>query len=84
MIAQDKISHFIAGSWIALITFIVLFSKYNYDLELTNSVGFLLSILAGYLKERFDEYKYGGFDRIDWLATALGGLTTTIILTLLF
>ena len=84
MIPQDKIMHFIAGSWITTITFIVMHDYFTFYVELTNLTGLLLAILGGYLKERFDEYRYGGFDRIDWLATALGGLVTSIILTLLF
>ena len=84
MIAQDKIMHFITGSWIVALTFIMLHDYFTYFIELTNLIGFGLSVLGGWVKEKLDERRYGGFDKIDWLATALGGLVTSIILTIIF
>ena len=72
-IAQDKWLHFIGGFVISIVG-MILFNHAPF--------AFLLAILVGLAKELMDDFIYGGFDFLDWLATVLGG--SLILLLLLF
>lgn len=60
----DKYLHFIAGLIIAAFFAIVL----------KMDVCIVPVLFAGFIKEAFDEWRYGDFDWRDFAATILGGL----------
>jgi len=60
---KDKGCHFIAGFIIALIASVIV----------GGLVGFGIAVLAGVLKEAYDQYKYRGADFVDLFATVAGG-----------
>ncbi len=71
--AQDKVLHFLAGFIItALIGFAI-------SLE----YGILAGVMAGVLKEIYDEYKYGGFDSKDLIATLIGVVSGALVVHLI-
>ncbi len=67
---NDKALHFIAGS-IAYLVGYWLFAP---------SYGLVFAAIAGFLKEAYDEFTYGGFDLKDFAATFLGGLTLFMVM----
>ena len=61
MIPLDKLLHFLTGYMIA---------------DIAEPIGFWsvgIALLAGLLKEVYDQWKYGGFDLRDMLMTFVGG-----------
>ena len=66
-IPQDKLLHFIAGMIVAAIAAIV-----------SPNIAFVASILAGSVKEIYDDISYRGADLKDLVATIAGGLTMQI------
>ena len=62
-IPKDKIYHFISGFLLC-----VIFSVINDPIT-----GIGGAIVAGVMKECYDDYTYGGFDWWDLVATWLGG-----------
>lgn len=66
---MDKVYHFIAG---AIASLILLGGYY----------GFLFAAIIGFAKEVWD-IKGTGFNKMDWLATAAGGLFVSTIIALI-
>lgn len=73
-IPVDKYLHFIAGLIISAFFCITLGMK----------VCIVPTIFAGFIKEFVDEWRYGGFDWYDLLATCLGGLIIQLFAIPLF
>jgi hypothetical protein len=67
----DKMLHFGAGYIIGSAT-----SAITYDFKINNhiEIGIGAATLAGLGKELYDQYKYKGFDPIDFIVTAQGGV----------
>ena len=70
MIKIDKILHFIAG-----------FTIYKVGNIFTDKMIqlFFLVIVIAFLKELYDDLKYGGFDNKDLFVTILGGIIASLI-----
>ena len=68
---NDKLLHFIAGAIACLVGYWLF----------TPSYGLVFAVIAGFLKEVYDEFIYGGFDFKDCFATVLGGLTLFMVLS---
>jgi len=70
-VGADKLLHFFAGGWIAA-----------FAADWWMAV--LIAVFIGFLKELYDlTIRKSVFDWIDWLATALGGGVTAILLVLI-
>ncbi len=68
-IQADKLLHFIAGMLIAgVVGVIPCFTNY----------AFIVAVIAGVVKEVYDEFSYGGWDSLDLLYTAIGGAVMQI------
>lgn len=81
-IQQDKIYHFTAGAASSMIGYSYVYNKTEDELK-ASLAGFGLSILAGALKETYDSTLSGNkFDLEDLRATALGGLTVTVTISI--
>lgn len=77
----DKRFHFYAGAIASTATYgFVIHRTNNKKKAFFYSVG--MGVLAGLTKEVLDEWRYGGFDGNDLLATGLGGLTASTTLTI--
>lgn len=75
----DKVTHFLAGALVAVMACLV--ACMAGETQATSlATGFGLSIVAGVVKELFDER----FDWKDLLATAIGGAAATIGLVILY
>ena len=72
MIPKDKLYHFIAGFIIC-----ILFSIINDPIT-----GIGGAIVAGVMKECYDQYSYGKFDVADMIATWIGGAVGFAIVSL--
>jgi len=70
---QDKGCHFIAGFMIAVITVLFFGSPW----------GMVAGILAGILKEMWDEYKYKNYDTEDMMFTFAGAIFGCLLFKLL-
>ena len=75
----DKVTHFLAGALVAVMAYLVV-SMAGETQAASIATGFGLSIVAGVVKELFDER----FDWKDLLATAIGGSAATIGLVILY
>ncbi len=73
MIAKDKIYHFVAGLLIAVVV--------GFAIDPITAIG--LAIAAGIFKECYDDYRYGGFDWKDMVATWIGGFVGLGLVTLI-
>ena len=74
MIPYDKKLHFIAGLVIALLVGIIL----------SPIEGIGVAIAAGMFKECYDDYRQdGAFDKLDMIATWLGGCVGFTVLSLI-
>ena len=72
-IEKDKGLHFITGFFIYIISYVLF----------TATISAILVILAGILKEVFDQIKYKGADILDLFFTVLGGLVALFIFFIL-
>lgn len=70
-IPHDKLLHFIAGMLITALVAVV-FARFA-PLAVT------VAVVAGFAKEAYDEWAYGGWDWKDLLATVMGGVVMQII-----
>jgi uncharacterized protein YfiM (DUF2279 family) len=75
----DKVTHFLAGALVAVMAYLVACMAGATEAA-SLATGFGLSIVAGVVKELFDER----FDWKDLLATAIGGAAATIGLVILY
>lgn len=75
----DKVTHFLAGALVAIMAYLVTCMTDATQVA-SLSVGLGLSIVAGVVKELFDER----FEWKDLLATAIGGAAATIGLIILY
>ena len=75
----DKVTHFLAGALVAVMAYLVSCMA-GATQAASLATGFGLSIVAGVVKELFDER----FDWKDLLATAIGGATVTVGLIILY
>lgn len=75
----DKVTHFLAGALVAVMACLVACMA-GATQAASLATGFGLSIVAGVVKELFDER----FDWKDLLATAIGGAAATIGLIILY
>ena len=75
-IQQDKIKHFFGGAFISAVAMIISFSPW---------FGILSAFLAGLIKEVWDYFhpEMHTVDVWDLVATTLGGISWTIIFTIL-
>lgn len=73
-IPRDKLLHFIAGMLITALVAVV-FARFA-PLAVT------VAVLAGFAKEAYDEYSYGGWDWKDLFATVLGGVVMQVLIFL--
>ena len=73
-IPRDKLLHFIAGMLITALVAVV-FARFA-PLAVT------VAVVAGFAKEAYDEYSYGGWDWKDLLATIVGGVLMELIIML--
>ncbi len=71
--AQDKVIHFLAGYTVTAIIGFAISLEY----------GILAGVMAGVLKEVYDEYKYGGFDAKDLISTLIGVVVGGVVVVLL-
>jgi len=83
-IADDKVKHFVVGYEINSISFYVLFLalllfKLAPAFLLAFVAALLLSTAAGIYKEIRDQIVYKGFDPIDFAATTMGGIVSSLI-----
>ena len=80
---KDKVQHITAGAIIALVTYftVLFFFKSKTD---AFYISIFMATLIGYLKEKYDVIKENptGFDKIDLLATFLGGLVMALIISI--
>lgn len=76
---HDKLSHFIAGCLIALITWLLII-QVDYIVLYTPT---LTAMTIGFVKEYIDNWKGGKFDWKDFFATFAGGGLTNLILILI-
>ena len=80
-IARDKKLHFVAGALVSATTYDYVFRKTK-----SKKKAFIWSVassvIAGLGKELLDQHNYGGFDKADLLATAIGGVTATITINI--
>ena len=86
MIPKDKLYHIISGTIIATIGFFIGKLVFNLDENNAAKVGLALTIVGGLSKEVYDMKKKNptGFDKIDLLATVVGGAFTVIALMIIF
>ena len=70
-IKADKLLHFIAGMLITALVAVV----FTHFAPLAVAV----AVVAGFAKEAYDEWSYGGWDWDDLLATVAGGVVMQII-----
>lgn len=70
---NDKVKHFILGLIITLLVGFIFSLEY----------GILVGVSAGVFKEVWDEYTYGGFDAKDLIATLLGVVVGTLIISMI-
>lgn len=75
----DKVTHFLAGALVAVMAYLVA-RMAGATQAASLATGFGLSIVAGVVKELFDER----FDWKDLLATAIGGAVATIGFIILY
>nr|DAF76320.1 MAG TPA: lipoprotein [Caudoviricetes sp.] len=75
----DKVTHFLAGALVAVMGYLVACMA-GATQAASLSVGLGLSIVAGVVKELFDER----FECKDLLATAIGGAAATVGLIILY
>lgn len=75
----DKVTHFLAGALVAVMAYLVV-GMAGATQAASLATGFGLSIVAGVVKELFDER----FEWKDLLATAIGGAAATIGLVILY
>lgn len=75
----DKVTHFLAGALVAVVAYLVA-CMIGATQAVSLATGFGLSIVAGVVKELFDER----FEWKDLLATAIGGAAATIGLIILY
>ena len=79
--AYDKKLHFFAGLCISVVAMLLYFYYYG-------TVNVLLGVgggmVAGVAKEIYDEITYGGFDKLDMLATWAGSLLGAGLVYILF
>lgn len=75
----DKVTHFLAGALVAVMAYLVACMA-GATQAASLATGFGLSIVAGVVKELFDER----FDWKDLLATAIGGAVATIGFIILY
>lgn len=75
----DKVTHFLAGELVAVMAYLVACMA-GATQAASLAAGFGLSIVAGVVKELFDEH----FDWKDLLATAIGGAAATVGLIILY
>ena len=75
----DKVTHFLAGALVAVMAYLVV-GIAGATQAASLATGFGLSIVAGVVKELFDER----FEWKDLLATAIGGAAATIGLVILY
>jgi len=73
-IPKDKIMHIAAGFVITIIA-IYIFVGMN----ISPIFGFVTGVIAGILKEAYDEHIYGGGDFFDFFATALGSVVAVFV-----
>ena len=69
----DKVTHFLAGALVAVMAYLVACMA-GATQAASLAAGFGLSIVAGVVKELFDDH----FDWKDLLATAIGGAAATV------
>ena len=74
-VPHDKLLHFIAGMLITAL-FAVVFARFA-------PFAVTVAIVAGFAKEAYDEWSYGGWDWDDLLATIVGGVVMQIIVFML-
>lgn len=71
LIPKDKLLHFCAGLLIAQLAYLWTWL-------------IVFPFVIGLLKEIYDEYKYGGFDWRDWLATVAGAVPVVVVILISF
>ncbi|NLR94857.1 hypothetical protein [Flammeovirga agarivorans] len=83
MIKRDKQLHLLAGFTIALITYVA--SKtFIFEGISSYCLAIAVSAIAGLFRELYNEADYGVFDWYDLLATAIGGASILIPLSLYY
>ena len=80
-IARDKKLHFVAGAVASAGTYDFVYKKTK-SKKKAFIWGVVGSVLAGTAKELLDEHNYGGFDKKDLLATAIGGVSASITINI--
>jgi len=81
-IEQDKIYHFAAGTFASAFGYTYVYDKTN-DKLVSTAAGFGFAILAGIIKETIDSRQSGNyFDTKDLQATALGGLSVSVVINI--
>ena len=75
----DKVTHFLSGALVAVMAYLVV-GMAGATQAASLATGFGLSIVAGVVKELFDER----FEWKDLLATAMGGAAATVGLIILY
>ena len=81
-ISKDKQLHFISGAVISAATYDFVYKKTK-----SKKKAFVWSVassvIAGLCKELLDQHNYGGFDKRDIVATTMGGVAISFVLTVL-
>lgn len=79
-IAKDKLMHFVVGAIVSAIAFILCASFY--DAGKASSIAIGAAVIAGIAKEVVDAQGYGTPEVMDAIATVMGGIAITVILSL--
>ena len=74
-VPHDKLLHFIAGMLITALVAVV-FARFA-PLAVT------VAVVAGFAKEAYDEWSYGGWNWEDLIATVAGGVLMELIILML-
>ena len=80
---EDKVLHFETCCLITMVVALLNTNVLGLDSAASAALSCMIAVIAGVLKEAYDDYTYGLFDRKDIIADVLGAFAGLLIIILI-
>ena len=80
---EDKVLHFETCCLITIVVALLNTNVLGLDSAASAALSCMIAVIAGVLKEAYDDYTYGLFDNKDIIADALGAFAGLLIIILI-